>query len=136
MQMREKARELAVKFLLIAATCVAVMGYHFTTNYAFVALPFLAGVALILLFLRRPTQLQDSQAQSIMKMRRHALMQLLISSLVVLSFGGYYLVIEGDMDTVLGYAIMLAALVPLGLMAYLTKTLVPVNRPSRAGGGR
>lgn len=131
MQMREKARELAVKFLLIAATCVAVMGYNFTTNYAFVALPFVAGVALMLLFLRRPTQLQDSQAHSIMKMRRHALIQLLISSIVVLSFVVYYWLVEGDTDKVLGYAIMLAALVPLGLMAYLTKTLVPVSRPQR-----
>jgi hypothetical protein len=129
--MREKARELAAKFLLVAATFVAVMGYNFTGNYAFVALPFLSGVALGVLTLRRPVEVQASQEQNILRLRRHALIQLVTSSLMAASMGIYYWLVIGNNDKALGYAIMLGALAPLGIMAFITKAFAPVGRPQR-----
>jgi len=128
--MLEKTRRLVARVLLVTATFVAVMGYNFTRNPAFVALPFLAGIALFVVVRKRPMEVPACEEGKIRKWRRQGTAQLLVSGLMITGFIVYRSV-EGDWGMALGFALMLATLAPLAVLAYLFYTRAPLERPEK-----
>ena len=131
-RMNEKARRLAARTLLVAATFAAVMGFNFTGNPVFVALPFAAGVALVLVVRMRPKEIREQDELSIRKKRKQGMAQVAISCLMISGFIVYRCIVE-DWGEVVGFSIMLIALLTLAVLAYLFYTRAPIERPGAAG---
>lgn len=117
--------------LLVAATFAAVMGFNFTGNPVFVALPFVAGLALVFVVRMRPTEVGEQDGPSIRKKRRQGMVQVIISCLMISGFIVYRCIKE-DWGEALGFSIMLIALATLAVLAYVFYKRAPIERP----GGR
>lgn len=130
--MKERARRGVARILLVAATFAAVMGFNFTGNPVFVALPFAAGVALVFVVRMRPKEIREQDELSIRKMRRQGMAQVMISCLMISGFIVYRCIVE-DWGEVVGFSIMLIALLILAVLAYILYTRAPIERPGAAG---
>jgi uncharacterized membrane protein len=127
-KVKEKARRLAVIVLMIAATFAAVMGYNFNGNRFFVALPFIAGVGLVILARTRPVEVTDEDELYSLKLRKRAVMQFIVSGVMVSGFI-IYNAVEGDWGKVTGFSIMLTTILILFAMAYAFRKWAPVEGP-------
>ncbi len=124
--MSEKLRLALVKVLLVCATFAAVMGYNFTRNPVFIALPFVAGVILFILVRRRLTAGVGGHADERARRRRQGMVQILISCLMVTGFI-VYSSIEAQWNRVTGFGIMLSTLVVLEVLACLLYRYGPMR---------
>jgi hypothetical protein len=116
--MRLEARKVLTRLVLLLGTTVSILCYNYTRLPIFVALPFMCGVAMIVLIRRTPIRTAEELRVG-RRARRNALAQLSISCtvllvLIIVSWSRHW-----GVAAVAGFIIMELTLISLALMAYL-----------------
>lgn len=116
--MEERARQIAIRVLLVTGTTISILAYNFIRSPVFVPLPFICGVALIVLVMRAPRDTPEEMAERAL-MRRRGFIQLVISCMLLLVMIIVASVRHWGKADVLGFAIMEATMGILALLAYV-----------------
>lgn len=114
--MNERLRVAVMRIILLSGTLVAVMGYNFTGHPAFVALPLLAGLLLLIGILRRPPADTVGVAAARLARRRLAMVQITVCCLTITGFLVYNS-FKGEWARVAGLGLMLGSLALLEVVA-------------------
>jgi hypothetical protein len=117
--MKDSIRQLCIRALILVATTIAVMGFTWTEQYAFVLLPFFAGVALAVLVAKAPA-IEESSLSQRRAVRRRGLFQLMVSSAVLFVFIIVSAAEGWGWERITGYSIMLATMLLLAGLGYLS----------------
>ncbi|MFH1150928.1 MAG: hypothetical protein V1748_10695 [Actinomycetota bacterium] len=114
--MREEVHVVVMRLLLVVATFGSVMGFNFTQFSGFVILPFLAGV--VMAGLAISARKRDRDMAKVVRNRRAAAFQLVVSCLMVTGFL-IYAIVESETVKIIGFSIMLGTLLLLASLAVL-----------------
>ncbi|MFH1149144.1 MAG: hypothetical protein V1748_01585 [Actinomycetota bacterium] len=122
----ERARRAAIGFLLFAAPFVAVWGYHRTRSMVFV--PVLAAACLVMIALaaRSPGLSAGGDGFDTRKARRGAIIKLSWPCILLVAFI-IYAVLNQNWRHLPGYALILAMLLSMTLLAVLHYRRLPAN---------
>ncbi|MBU1670838.1 MAG: hypothetical protein KKF41_12080 [Actinobacteria bacterium] len=122
----ERVRRAAIGFLLFAAPFVAVWGYHRTRSMVFVPLLAAACLVMIALAARSPGTFVGGDGFDTRKARRAAVVKLSWPCVLLVAFI-IYAVLNQNWRHLPGYALILAMLLSMTLLAVLHYRRLPVN---------